>query len=263
MPVAPMTPAKMRQRQTKQDKAAANLRDVQAANGLASRNGKSLRYSICGVGRPSRLSNPDRPQPGDRQLGIAYRVANIPMSEKLLDQPGVGSFVRQHVSGGVPQHVGMHVEADTSVLGGSLDNPCHHVCRQHAAALRDKYERAVAGLLKPPQASNFIPIQRMHAVVAALDAENVYCLLPWRVEVEMCPFDVSRFSRTQPVAIHQAEQDLIAQALAASFPGGLDHSVRLLGRQVVPFGNMRTSTAKPHRRHLSNSASQPGFETLI
>ena len=33
-PVAPMTPAKMRQRQTKQDKAAANLRNVQAANGL-------------------------------------------------------------------------------------------------------------------------------------------------------------------------------------------------------------------------------------
>lgn len=185
------------------------------------------------------------------------------MAEKILDQPGVGSFVRQHVSGGVPQHVGMHVEADVSVLGGSLDNPCHHVGRQHATPLRDEHEWTIAGLLKFPQASHFIPIQRVHAVVAALDAENVYRLVPWRAEVEVCPFDVSRFSRTQSVAIHQAEQDLIAQALAASFPGSLDHSIRLLGRQVVPFDHMRTFTAKPHRRHLSNSASQAGFEILI
>jgi len=185
------------------------------------------------------------------------------MSEKILNQPGIGSFVRQHVSRRVPQHVRMHMEADTSVLGGSLDNPCHHVRRQHATPLRDEDEWAVAGLLKPPQASNFIPIQRMHAVVAALDAENVYCLVPWRVEVEMCPFDVSCLSRAQAVTIHQPKQDLIAQALTTNFPGSVNQAVCLRRCQVIPIHtNMRSFATRTIQRHLSNSASQADFHAV-
>jgi hypothetical protein len=39
------------------------------------------------------------------QLGVPDGVPDISMTQKILNEPGIQSFVRQHVAGAVPQHV--------------------------------------------------------------------------------------------------------------------------------------------------------------
>lgn len=138
-----------------------------------------------------------------------------------------------------------------SLSGGARDDAGDHVRAQYAAPLRDENERAGAVVLQLAQAGHLVAVERMHAVIAAFGAENMDGLVTRCVELKMGPLDMARFGGAQAVAIHQAQQYLIAQAVASHLAGYVDHPVGLLGCQIISFGNMRTYTAnRPlHHRH--------------
>lgn len=57
------------------------------------------------------------------------------MPEEILNEPGIQSFIRQHVAGAVAQHVGVNMEPEASGFSRFTDYARHHVRADRAATL--------------------------------------------------------------------------------------------------------------------------------
>src|SRR5262245_57911395 len=80
---------------------------------------------VCHTALPSRVFSTDRRaafpevlEAGRRQLGVPYRVGDIPVSKRGLQGPGVVAAVRQGIT---PEHMRMGFESELGGLPGPLD----------------------------------------------------------------------------------------------------------------------------------------------
>jgi hypothetical protein len=84
-------------------------------------------------------------KPVRRERGIPRGVLDVAMPQVGLQGTGVVAVIRQLVAAGMPQHVGVHLDAEISRGGG----PFHHAREtwrcQRRAALRYEHEGRVAG----------------------------------------------------------------------------------------------------------------------
>ena len=63
------------------------------------------------------------------------------MSKPILDCPRIVSCIRQRVAAGVPQHVRVYLEVETSALSYALYKPIDSIWREGSAPFRREHER--------------------------------------------------------------------------------------------------------------------------
>ena len=93
---------------------------------LSSQRPPAVSDELGNVVKP-KSPNPDARQPMRAELCVSDRITNIPMPQEILDQPRVQPLICQHVSGAVPEHVGMDVKSNAGRFCCSTDDPRHHV----------------------------------------------------------------------------------------------------------------------------------------
>jgi hypothetical protein len=69
------------------------------------------------------LVSPKALEPIRRERGVARGVLDIAMAEAGLQQPGIVVVIRQLVAAGVPQHVGVRLDAELGHGGRALHHP--------------------------------------------------------------------------------------------------------------------------------------------
>ena len=95
------------------------------------------------------------------------------MAEKSLDQSRVGAFVRQRIAGGVPEHVGMHLDVQLRGPARLADDVLQSVHRQRATTLGLEHIEAGDFPAELAQVAQLVAVQAMRAVDAALEPGDV------------------------------------------------------------------------------------------
>src|SRR5215475_8895744 len=98
---------------------------------------------------PSPLFPPEVLEPRRRQLGVPHRMLDGPMTEPILNGPGVVAGVRQCVAAAVAQHVGVHREIEAGAFAKALYLPIDGVRGERSAAFSGEDKAALREL--PPQ----------------------------------------------------------------------------------------------------------------
>jgi hypothetical protein len=108
-----------------------------------------MRFRVLQARGSRRISrrSPEIPKPRRRQLGVAHRVLDIPVTEISPQGSGVVPLVGKRVTAGVAQHVGMGLEAKTRLNPSPLDHAGEPIGAEGRPALRCEYEGRLRPLL--------------------------------------------------------------------------------------------------------------------
>ena len=120
------------------------------------------------------------------------------MPEECLDQSRIGAFVGQGIAGRMPQHVRMRLDIQPGQLACFPDDVLQGVDRKRAAALGLEHIAAADLLAQFAQVAQFVAIEAVRAVDAALQPDDVECA---GVEVELRPAQADGFAGSQAMAI--------------------------------------------------------------
>jgi hypothetical protein len=87
----------------------------------------------------TRLVFPQPVEPIRAQVGVAHRVLDIPMSEVVLQRPGIDAVIGQLEAAGMAKHVGMDREWHLGGLPKALDEPVETDGTDGPAALGNEH----------------------------------------------------------------------------------------------------------------------------
>src|SRR5215467_10096688 len=90
---------------------------------------------------------PEVLEAGRRQLGVAHRVLDVAVPEISLQRTGIDAVIGEFEAAGVPQHVRVHWETETSREAESSDHLAEARRRERRSALRREDERRYPILL--------------------------------------------------------------------------------------------------------------------
>jgi len=82
--------------------------------------------------------------------------------------------------------------------------------------------------VQPPEASQFISLQKVRGISAAFQPAD---MKRTRVEVEVCPLEIAELRNTKTMPVSQEHHELVSVSLSA-LPGHLAQCFYLCFRQV-------------------------------
>jgi hypothetical protein len=96
-------------------------------------------------------------EPTGCERGVARGLLDIGVPHVGLDRPGVVAIVGELKPRGMPQHVGVDLDAEIGFDAGALDHAAESRCRERCAALGHEHEgRLHAIALMLPQFAHFL-----------------------------------------------------------------------------------------------------------
>jgi hypothetical protein len=121
------------------------------------------------------LAAPEVLEPLRAHLGVAHRVLNVLVTQIGLQRPRIVALVGESIAAGVPQHVGMGLEAKARLNARPLHQARKASRGEWRAAFGREHERGLGLLfaLKPPQRPQFVAQDGVRAWGALLDPADV------------------------------------------------------------------------------------------
>lgn len=125
----------------------------------------------------------------------------------VLDEPGIGTSVRQEVACRMAQHVGVNVQAQARLIPRTRDNVGGRPFGDWRPALTHEDPPRLGRLLgpEPPERPQLVPLDGVGGGLPALLAPDVERR---RGEVHGLPFEEHRLSDAECVPIHGENQGI-------------------------------------------------------
>lgn len=174
-----------------------------------------------------------------RQMGVAYRVSDVGVSEILLDYSQIGATLCQVVPAGVPEHVRMNIQGSkTRAHCQAFNHQLGTAGGELSATLRGKDElrRGRPFAFQLSQCSNFYPAQRMITGQTALLSAHVKDAV---LEIEVRPDRAQRLTNSEAVSPHHQHKRVVTDAPAV-FTCGFQQFFHFIFGQMFPRASPST-----------------------
>ena len=170
-------------------------------------------------------------QPPRRKRGAVRRVADIGMTKKLLNQPGIHTLICQAVARRVAEHMRVYCQIQVGQPSGLANYVLQRVDRQRTPP------RSVSKRYSPVTCCRSFRKARSSSrsrlwMLSLLPLTRATCRTPGS-QVHLRPAHIDGFPGAQPVPVDKAQKHLIAERIPTALTGGVEQAVRFVRAEIA------------------------------